>query len=192
MRRALIAAVAVSLVPFAAFADEPLEVSDLPMTVEVRGGGMVYGIGSALWHLGEYGPIPDAVEDSGEYFTGDEITAPQIAPESPDDGYRGYVAEYSDLYNSDGPSRDMPGWHDGYLETYYNASAHYRAGEWAVDSEGFYRDGDRYVVGVDIADTNPATGEPYQIGDIVETGKGEAVVMDYGSGARVHDFATVW
>ena len=110
-----------------------------------------------------------------------------------DTGYSGYVAEYDPLYNEDGPSRDMPGWHDGYLETYYDASGHYMAGEWELDDEGFYRDSDgRYIVGVDIADTNPETGQPYQYGDVVETGRGEAVVYDFGSGAKVHDFATAW
>lgn len=104
-----------------------------------------------------------------------------------------YYAEYNELYNDNGPSRSMPGWYDGYLETYYNASAHYLASEWTVDGEGFYRDGEgRYVVGVDINDVNPDTGEQYRYGDIVQTGRGEGVVYDYGSGAHVHDFATTW
>ena len=111
-----------------------------------------------------------------------------------DSGYSGtYYAEYSDLYNEDGPSHTMPGWHDGYLETYYNASLHYLAGTWTLDDEGFYHDENgRYVVGVDINDINPETGEQYQYGDVVDTGKGEGVVYDYGQGAHVHDFATNW
>lgn len=104
-----------------------------------------------------------------------------------------YYAEYNELYNDNGPSRSMPGWYDGYLETYYNASAHYLASEWTVDNEGFYRDdAGRYVVGVDINDVNPDTGQQYQYGDVVQTGRGEGVVYDYGSGAHVHDFATTW
>ena len=104
-----------------------------------------------------------------------------------------YYADYNDLYNDNGPSRSMPGWYDGYLETYYNASAHYLASEWTVDDEGFYRDVDgRYVVGVDVNDVNPDTGQQYQYGDVVQTGRGEGVVYDYGSGAHVHDFATTW
>ena len=95
-----------------------------------------------------------------------------------------YAIPYSDMYNSDGPSRNMPGWHDGYVETYYDASAHYMSGDWSVDSEGFYHDSDgRYVVGVDI-------NSGLQYGDVVQTGKGEAVVYDYGAGvSNVHDFA---
>lgn len=99
-----------------------------------------------------------------------------------------YYAPYSDAYNTDGPSRTMPGWHEGYLETYYNASSHYLASTWTLDSEGFYHDANgRYVVGVEISHADEM---PY--GTVIETGKGEAVVYDYGAGAEVHDFATNW
>lgn len=99
-----------------------------------------------------------------------------------------YYAEYSDAYNDDGPSHTMPGWYDGYLETYYNASGHYLASTWTLDSEGFYHDENgRYVVGVEISHKDEM---PY--GTVVDTGKGEGVVYDYGRGAEVHDFATNW
>lgn len=99
-----------------------------------------------------------------------------------------YYADYSDAYNTDGPSHTMPGWYDGYLETYYNASSHYLASTWTLDSEGFYHDENgRYVVGVEISHADEM---PY--GTVVQTGKGEGVVYDYGSGAEVHDFATNW
>ena len=106
------------------------------------------------------------------------------------DSYGGgiYYASYSDAYNVDGPSHTMPGWYDGYLETYYNASSHYLASTWTLDSEGFYHDENgRYVVGVEISHKDEM---PY--GTVVETGKGEGVVYDYGYGAEVHDFATNW
>ena len=99
-----------------------------------------------------------------------------------------YYAEYNELYNDNGPTREMPGWHDGYLETYYSSNVlyHSRTNEWTADEEGFYRDDQgRYIVGVDIA-------EGIEIGTEVETGKGTGVVMDYGSGAHVHDFYTNW
>lgn len=105
-------------------------------------------------------------------------------------GYSGgtYYADYSDAYNTDGPSHTMPGWYDGYLETYYNASSHYLASTWTLDSEGFYHDENgRYVVGVEISHADEM---PY--GTVVQTGKGEGVVYDYGAGAEVHDFATNW
>ena len=99
-----------------------------------------------------------------------------------------YYADYSDAYNTDGPSHTMPGWYDGYLETYYNASSHYLASTWTLDSEGFYHDENgRYVVGVEISHADEM---PY--GTVVQTGKGEGVVYDYGAGAEVHDFATNW
>ena len=107
------------------------------------------------------------------------------------DSYYGggiYYAPYSDAYNVDGPSHTMPGWYEGYLETYYNASSHYLASTWTLDSEGFYHDANgRYVVGVEISHADEM---PY--GTVVQTGKGEGVVYDYGSGAEVHDFATNW
>ena len=99
-----------------------------------------------------------------------------------------YYAEYSDAYNSDGPSREMPGYFDSYLETYYSSNVlyHYQTPEWTVDDEGFYRtDEGYYVVGVDINEGIP-------LGTVVDTGKGEAIVADYGSGAHVHDFYTNW
>lgn len=99
-----------------------------------------------------------------------------------------YYADYSDAYNTDGPSHTMPGWYDGYLETYYNASSHYLASTWTLDDEGFYHDENgRYVVGVEISHADEM---PY--GTVVQTGKGEGVVYDYGAGAEVHDFATNW
>ena len=119
-------------------------------------------------------PNPGYVEDAEVY----------AVPE-----YTGtYYAEYDAAYNEHGPTRDMPGWYDGYLETYYssNVMRHYLTDTWTVDDEGFYRDSDgRYIVGVDIA-------EGIEIGTVVDTGRGEAVVMDYGSGAHVHDFYTNW
>ena len=99
-----------------------------------------------------------------------------------------YYAEYNELYNDNGPTREMPGWYDSYLETYYSSNVlyHSRTSEWTADEEGFYRDDQgRYIIGVDIA-------EGIEIGTEVETGKGTGVVMDYGSGAHVHDFYTNW
>lgn len=94
-------------------------------------------------------------------------------------------AEYSEYYNTDGPDANMTGWHDGYLETWFNASNHYLASNWTVDGEGFYHDENgRYVVGVEIHHQDDM---PY--GTVIETGKGEGVVYDYGAGWEVHDFA---
>ena len=107
-------------------------------------------------------------------------------------GSGGYDMPYSELYGEHGPVPGMPGWYDGNVETIYEASGHYLASEWTLDSEGFYHDSEgRYVIGVSIDATNPDTGEGYKYGDVVQTGKGEAVVYDYGQGVNnVHDFAT--
>lgn len=171
--------------------DEPMAVTDLPVSVRVVGGTVAYGAGRAV------GPAvapPDSwneapIESDPVSVTWQDAPAAWEEPAQPD-GYAGYVAEYNELYNTDGPSHEMPGWHDGYLETFYSDTVmrHYMSDQWTVDDDGFYRDGEYYIVGVDINDINPATGEPYQIGDVVETGKGQALVMDYGSGAKVHDF----
>lgn len=189
----VLVALALAFAPWTASADEPLEVMDLPMRVEIVGGAMSHGMATIVEPQ-----APEAVEEPDRDFAAEhpdaDFAADDVEPDyQPTDGYYGYVAEYDPMYNTDGPTREMPGWHDGYLETYYPASNHVWASEWTVDEDGFYHDSTgRYVIGVDKYDTNPNTGQPYQYGDIVETGKGEAVVMDYGSGARVHDFATVW
>lgn len=100
----------------------------------------------------------------------------------------GQYFSYSDAYNNDGPSHTMPGWYDGNVETYYNASGHYMSGDWTLDSEGYYHDSEgRYVIGVGVEHMDEM---PY--GTVVQTGKGEAVVYDYGYGSNVHDFATNW
>jgi hypothetical protein len=140
--------------------------------------------------------ISDEVSDEGEYEyqDWDNGTAEAVSG----GGYYGGRVGYSDMYNTNGPTHEMPGWYGdpdtGYVETYFNASAHYLSSGWSVDDEGFYHDSEgRYVVGVSIDDVNPDTGEQYQYGDVVQTGRGEAVVYDYGQGVdNVHDFATVW
>ena len=114
-----------------------------------------------------------------------DSTVEQVYAEYQEAPYQGaYYAEYDPMYNENGPTREMPGWYDGYLETYYSdtVARHYMSDQWNVDDEGFYRDQDgRYIIGVDIS-------EGIELGTEVETGKGLAVVMDYGSGAHVHDF----
>lgn len=138
--------------------------------------------------------IPDDVpyeikdEDESEPIFVEEVSVTEEPEPSYSDGTGdGYAAEYDEMYNTDGPTRQMPGWHDGNLETYYNADRHFMADEWTVDDEGFYRDANgRYVIGVD-------ENSGYSYGDVVETGKGEGVVYDYGYGiSNVHDFATTW
>lgn len=128
----------------------------------------------------------EEVEDVSENWDSE----PYVEPETPYVAYE--QVEYAEpdysAYNEDGPTRNMPGYYDGHVETYYNASSHFMAGEWTLDDEGYYRDSDgRYVIGVGIDDMDSM---PY--GTVVQTGKGEAVVFDYGTATGVHDFATNW
>ena len=129
--------------------------------------------------------IEEYSDDSQEYYDDSYVDSYYDDNSSYYSG--GYSVPYSDMYNEDGPSHSMPGWYDGNVETYYNASGHYMADEWTLDDEGFYHDSEgRYVIGVSI-------DSGYEYGDIVQTGKGEAVVYDYGAGVdNVHDFATNW
>lgn len=105
--------------------------------------------------------------------------------------YSGVTGYYGDggevLYGENGPTRYMPGYYDGRKETYYSSNVlpHYRMNEWTVDDEGFYRtDEGYYVVGVGLGEMN--------IGDTFETGKGTAIVMDYGYTENITDFYTNW
>lgn len=91
-------------------------------------------------------------------------------------------------YNDNGPSREMPGWHDGRKETYYSSNVlhHYRTDEWTVDEDGFYRtDEGYYVVGVTLGD--------YELGDTFEGGRGTCYVADFGyADEPITDYYTNW
>lgn len=191
-RKGAIAASSLSVVlalifPLAACADEPLEVMDLPLHYAIAGGSMSHGTATLV--------EPAVSAESGEAWQEREE---QVAY---DVGYDvGYVADaaridaayYGDgtdaAYGENGPTREMPGYHDGRKETYYSSNVlpHYRMGEWTVDDDGFYRTTEgHYVVGVGI-------GEGYEIGDTFEGGRGTCVVMDYGYTENITDYYTNW
>lgn len=166
--------------------DAPLAVMDRPAVEQDQHLELVlYTVEEPTETVTEPEPEPE-LEAEPEYVEPFYEPACEAEYEAPATGT--YYAEYNELYNIDGPTREMPGWYDGYLETYYSSNVmhHYLTDEWEVDDEGFYRTTDGYyVVGVDLA-------EGIEIGTVIDTGKGEAVVMDYGSGAHVHDFYTAW
>ena len=115
---------------------------------------------------------------------------PYVEPETPYVAYE--QVEYAEpdysAYNEDGPTRSMPGYYDGHVETYYSSNVlrHYRTDEWTPDDEGFYRDGDGYyIVGVGINDG-------HHLGDVIDTGKGKAIVSDFGTATNDVDFYTNW
>lgn len=182
---ALLAYVAMGVMQGEAHAAEIMECTDEYMPPAITAPDKAAAVTARL--VDEARERAQDAEQSADYD--EEAYEYQEADYEPYSGSGGtYYAEYNELYNDNGPSRSMPGWYDGYLETYYSSNTmyHYRTDEWTVDDEGFYRDDQgRYIVGVDIA-------EGIEIGTEVETGKGTAVVMDYGSGAHVHDFYTNW
>ena len=109
--------------------------------------------------------------------------------------YSGFPSEaaYNPLYNDNGPSRYMPGYANGHVETYYSSNVlyHNRTGEWEVDDEGFYHDPETgyYIVGVS---TQEWYGDRPE-GTVIDTGKGKAIVCDNGWTAEpTVDFYTNW
>lgn len=130
--------------------------------------------------------------EDGYYASAGEYYADDYGAQN---AYGGSRIAYDPMYNADGPDPQMPGWYggeeDGYVETYYSSNVLYHSmtDQWTVDDEGFYRDANgRYVIGVSDSERDEL---PY--GSVVMTGKGEAVVYDYGSGIdNVHDFYTNW
>ena len=118
------------------------------------------------------------------------------------EGYSGSQADYSgfpdeaaynSLYNDNGPTRYMPGYANGHVETYYSSNVlyHNRTGEWEVDDEGFYHDPETgyYIVGVS---TQEWYGDRPE-GTVIDTGKGKAIVCDNGWTAEpTVDFYTNW
>lgn len=179
----VLVALALALVPWTASADEPLEVMDLPLRHAIAGGSMSHGMATIVEPT-----IPAESEEAWQ------------EPEEPVGYDVGYVTETARLdaayygdgtdaaYGENGPTREMPGYHDGRKETYYSSNVlpHYRMGEWTVDDDGFYRTTDGYyVVGVGI-------DEGYEIGDTFEGGRGTCVVMDYGYTENITDYYTAW
>lgn len=73
----------------------------------------------------------------------------------------------------------------GRVETWYSSQVlyHYMTPEWTLDGEGFYRDSEgRYVVA--------ASDVPY--GSVIETSRGQAVVLDCGCPDGYTDFYVNW
>ena len=69
-----------------------------------------------------------------------------------------------------------------HVETYYATSAVYDD-QLSVDEQGFYRDSEgRYVV----------ASSDHEIGEVIETSQGEAIVMDDGTAPGVVDMHVNW
>lgn len=75
--------------------------------------------------------------------------------------------------------------YDGRTETWYssNATYHYQTPEWTLDDEGFYRTDEGYYV---------VAASDYEQGEIIETSRGEAQVLDSGCAEGTTDFYVGW
>lgn len=74
---------------------------------------------------------------------------------------------------------------NGTRETAYSSSVlyHYRTSEWTPDEYGFYRTDDGYYV---------VASSDYEQGTIIETSRGEAMVLDSGCDSGIVDFYCNW
>lgn len=74
---------------------------------------------------------------------------------------------------------------NGTRETAYSSSVlyHYRTSEWTPDEYGFYRTDDGYYV---------VASSDYEQGAIIETSRGEAMVLDSGCDSGIVDFYVDW
>lgn len=73
----------------------------------------------------------------------------------------------------------------GKKETAYSSNVlyHYRTSEWTPDEYGFYRTSDGYYV---------VASNDYEEGTVIETSRGEAMVLDGGCDSGIVDFYTNW
>ena len=74
---------------------------------------------------------------------------------------------------------------NGTIETAYSSNVlyHYRTSEWSPDEFGFYRTSDGYYV---------VASNEYEEGTVIETSRGEAMVLDGGCAEGYIDFYTNW
>lgn len=74
---------------------------------------------------------------------------------------------------------------NGTIETAYSSNVlyHYRTSEWSPDEYGFYRTSDGYYV---------VASNEYEEGTVIETSRGEAIVLDGGCAEGYIDFYTNW
>ena len=74
---------------------------------------------------------------------------------------------------------------NGTRETAYSSNVlyHYRTSEWTTDEYGFYRTDEGYYV---------VASSDYEQGTIIETSRGEAMVLDSGCDSGIVDFYCNW
>lgn len=109
------------------------------------------------------------------------VEAPQESVEIPQEN----SSLYDSAYGENGPTQQMPGWYNNHKETYYSSNVlyHYKTDEWTPDDEGFYKTNEGYYV---------VASSEYKEGTIIDTGKGQAIVLDSGCEEGIVDFYTNW
>lgn len=148
--------------------------------------------------LGDFeGAVGSAIEERDVEIAAEEEAA-RIAEEEAAAAAAAEYYDYSNYYDygySGGggyhPSRGLTpesgvNYYGDQKETYYSSNVlrHYQTDSWTVDDEGFYREGDYYVVA--------ANDGQYSNGDTFEGSKGTCIVRDSGCSYGTTDYYVAW
>ena len=135
-------------------------------------------------------PVTARIVGAAESVTVEEQEAQEEAYE--EEYYEEYYGDeyyeeyYEPSYSGDGFMQDgvRPGV-DSDTETWYssNQAYHYRTSEWSTDEEGYYKTDEGYYV---------VASSDYPEGTVINTSKGEAIVLDDGTDSGNVDFYVAW
>lgn len=133
------------------------------------------------WECLELLPEMMAEKDAREAEAAFEDDWYYVSQECDSGNYSGSGWDSADGFYSQGVRPGV----DSATETWYPESAgrHYRTGEWHTDGEGYYRTDDGYYV---------VSSSDYPEGTVINTSKGEAMVLDDGTWSGNIDFYTRW
>ena len=132
--------------------------------------------------------IEQRVSEIIEQYEAEQAAAAQAAEEAYYYEPTYYVPTYSGVSGDPDGLNSFVGIIDGVngtRETAYSSSVlyHYRTSEWTPDEYGFYRTDDGYYV---------VASSDYEQGTVIETSRGEAMVLDSGCDSGIVDFYTDW
>lgn len=138
--------------------------------------------------------IEQRVAEIIEQYEAEQAAAEQAALEAEQQAWTEYYEPtyYAPTYS--GVSGDPDGLNsfvgiidgvNGTRETAYSSNVlyHYRTSEWTPDEYGFYRTDDGYYV---------VASSDYEQGTVIETTRGEAMVLDSGCDSGIVDFYCNW
>ena len=132
--------------------------------------------------------IEQRVSEIIEQYEAEQAAAAQAAEEAYYYEPTYYAPTYSGVSGDPDGLNSFVGIIDGVngtRETAYSSQVlyHYRTSEWTPDEYGFYRTDDGYYV---------VASSDYEQGTIIETTRGEAMVLDSGCDSGIVDFYTDW